>query len=142
MSDLTVQEQLLVDLLFDNGETMFKRQDFDKLAREAGYKNIGDAISRSDAIKLAVRKRAELEMAFATPKALSTITEAMSEDSLASPQALKAAEGILDRTGLGKIERLSVSNETNGVVILPPLKPVIDEQSDTDTPGEGEVSSS
>ena len=93
-------------------------------ARKAGYVDPYQAVreARKELIQYA-----ENLLASAAPQAVMGLIETLTSDK-PIPQAntrLKAAESILDRTGLGKKETLDVNHKAaGGVFIIPEKRPV------------------
>ena len=96
-----------------------------KAAELAGYSDPHSAVKR---MRKELITYAENMLATAAPQAVFGIIQSLTSDK-PIPQAnikLKAAESILDRTGLGKKETLDVNHKVNGgVFLLPEKKPVI-----------------
>lgn len=101
-------------------------------AKAAGY---ADPYSAVKGARKQLIEVAENMLATAAPQAVFKMIEALTSDK-PIPQGnirLKAAESILDRTGLGKKETVDVNHKTTGGVFLfPDKKPIVIEGEVTD----------
>lgn len=121
--ELTIQQSSFLDHLVQTGGDP-------KLAAElAGYAE-NSHYSVVKALKSEIIELAEGILAVSAPKAAMRLVQAMESDA-PIPQAnikLQAAQTILDRTGLGKKERLEVNNTVQGGLFILPAKQMIDAQ--------------
>lgn len=115
--ELTVQQTSFLDHLVQTGG------DPKKAAELAGYaENSHYWLVKS--LKSEIIELAEGILAISAPKAAMRLVQAMESDT-PIPQAnikLQAAQTILDRTGLGKKERLEVNNNVQGGLFILPAK--------------------
>jgi hypothetical protein len=113
--ELTVKQKDFLDYLVETGG------DPKKAAELAGYAANGHW-QVVKALKTEIIELASNILAQSAPQAAMKLVEVMHSDQ-PIPQAnmrLQAAQTILDRTGLGKQERLEVNNNmTGGLFILP-----------------------
>jgi len=118
--ELTTKQQSFLDNLVTTGG------DPKKAAELAGYSDN----SHYQVIKSLKHEIVELAsgiLAQSAPKAAMKLVEVMNSDA-PLPQAnlkLQAAQTILDRTGLGKQERLEVNNNVQGGLFILPAKEMI-----------------
>ena len=122
--DLTTKQQDFLGHLIENGG------DPKKAAELAGYSGNHWQVVKS--LKHEIIDLASNILAESAPKAALKLVEVMNSDSPV-PQAnirLQAAQTILDRTGLGKTDRLDVTHTVQGgVFILPAKEEIIIEQA-------------
>jgi len=119
--ELTVQQNSFLDYLVQTGG------DPKQAAELAGYAP-NSYYSVVKALKSEIIELAESILAQSAPKAAMRLVQAMESDT-PIPQAnikLQAAQTILDRTGLGKKDRLEVSNTVQGGLFILPAKQMID----------------
>jgi hypothetical protein len=118
--ELTIQQQSFLDHLVQTGG------DPKKAAELAGYaENSHYAVVK--ALKHEIIELAAGILATSAPKAAMRLVQAMESDT-PIPQAnikLQAAQTILDRTGLGKQERLEVNTNVQGGLFILPAKEMI-----------------
>lgn len=119
------QESFLGHLIESGGDPK-------QAAKLAGYS--GNHWQVTKALKEEIIDLASNIMAQSAPQAALKLTEVMNSNAPV-PQAsvkLQAAQTILDRTGLGKQERLDVNHKVQGgVFILPAKEEIIIEQEET-----------
>ena len=119
------QESFLGHLIESGGDPK-------QAAKLAGYS--GNHWQVTKALKEEIIDLASNIMAQSAPQAALKLTEVMNSNA-PIPQAsvkLQAAQTILDRTGLGKQERLDVNHKVQGgVFILPAKQEIIIEQEET-----------
>lgn len=119
------QESFLGHLIESGGDPK-------QAAKLAGYS--GNHWQVTKALKEEIIDLASNIMAQSAPQAALKLTEVMNSNA-PIPQAsvkLQAAQTILDRTGLGKQERLDVNHKVQGgVFILPAKEEIIIEQEET-----------
>ena len=115
--ELTVKQQTFLDHLIDTGG------DPKKAAKLAGYSENGHW-QVVQALKNEIIELASNILAQSAPKAAMKLVDVMESDN-PIPQAnirLQAAQTILDRTGLGKQERMDVNHKVEGGIFLLPAK--------------------
>ena len=115
--ELTVKQQTFLDHLIDTGG------DPKKAAKLAGYSENGHW-QVVQALKNEIIELASNILAQSAPKAAMKLVDVM-ESANPIPQAnirLQAAQTILDRTGLGKQERMDVNHKVEGGLFILPAK--------------------
>ena len=115
--ELTVKQQTFLDHLIDTGG------DPKKAAKLAGYSENGHW-QVVQALKNEIIELASNILAQSAPKAAMKLVDVMESD-YPIPQAnirLQAAQTILDRTGLGKQERMDVNHKVEGGLFILPAK--------------------
>ena len=115
--ELTVKQQTFLDHLIDPGG------DPKKAAKLAGYSENGHW-QVVQALKNEIIELASNILAQSAPKAAMKLVDVMESDN-PIPQAnirLQAAQTILDRTGLGKQERMDVNHKVEGGLFILPAK--------------------
>ena len=125
---LTEGQQKFLNCLFINNG------DITKACEEAGYAST----SRTWLVKVLADEIVEVskkELAVNSPKAVSRVVESMNDDGLNPRQELrlKAAQTLLDRVGLGKIEKQQHEVQAiHGIVLMPSKKemPVVVDHED------------
>ena len=125
--ELTVKQQGFLDHLVDTGG------DPKEAAVLAGYAENGHW-QVAHALKNEIIELASNILAQSAPKAAMKLVDIM-DSSTPMPQAnmrLQAAQTILDRTGLGKQDRLDVSHKVEGGLFILPAKEelIIDAKSE------------
>lgn len=118
--ELTTKQQSFLDNLVITGG------DPKKAAELAGYSD-NSHYQVIKALKHEIVELASGILAQSAPKAAMKLVEVMNSDA-PLPQAnlkLQAAQTILDRTGLGKQERLEVNNNVQGGLFILPAKEMI-----------------
>ena len=115
--ELTVKQQTFLDHLIDTGG------DPKKAAKLAGYSENGHW-QVVQALKNEIIELASNILAQSAPKAAMKLVDVMESDD-PIPQAnirIQAAQTILDRTGLGKQERMDVNHKVEGGLFILPAK--------------------
>ena len=115
--ELTVKQQTFLDHLIDTGG------DPKKAAKLAGYSENGHW-QVVQALKNEIIELASNILAQSAPKAAMKLVDVMESDN-PIPQAnirLQAAQTILDRTGVGKQERMDVNHKVEGGLFILPAK--------------------
>ena len=115
--ELTVKQQTFLDHLIETGG------DPKKAAKLAGYSENGHW-QVVQALKNEIIELASNILAQSAPKAAMKLVDVMESDN-PIPQAnirLPAAQTILDRTGLGKQERMDVNHKVEGGLFILPAK--------------------
>ena len=125
--ELTVKQQSFLDHLVDTGG------DPREAAELAGYAKNGHW-QVVHALKNEIIELASNILAQSAPKAAMKLVDVM-DSNVPIPQAnirLQAAQTILDRTGLGKQDRLDVSHKIEGGLFILPAKEeiIIDAKSE------------
>ena len=115
--ELTTKQQTFLDNLVETGG------DPKEAARLAGYSENGHW-QVAQALKNEIIELASNILAQSAPKAAMKLVDIM-DSNAPIPQAnmrLQAAQTILDRTGLGKQERLDVKHKVEGGLFILPAK--------------------
>ncbi len=115
--ELTIKQQTFLDHLVDTGG------DPKEAARLAGYSKNGHW-QVVQALKNEIIDLASNILAQSAPKAAMKLVDVMESDN-PIPQAnmkLQAAQTILDRTGLGKQERMDINHKVEGGLFILPAK--------------------
>lgn len=115
--ELTTKQQTFLDHLVDTGG------DPKEAARLAGYAKNGHW-QVVQALKNEIIDLASNILAQSAPRAAMKLVDVMESDS-PIPQAnmkLQAAQTILDRTGLGKQERMDINHKVEGGLFILPAK--------------------
>ena len=115
--ELTVKQQTFLDHLIETGG------DPKEAAKLAGYSENGHW-QVVQALKNEIIELASNILAQSAPKAAMKLVDVMESDN-PIPQAnirLQAAQTILDRTGLGKQERMDVNHKVEGGLFILPAK--------------------
>ena len=115
--ELTTKQQTFLDHLVDTGG------DPKEAAKLAGYSENGHW-QVAHALKNEIIELASNILAQSAPKAAIKLVDIL-DSSVPIPQAnirLQAAQTILDRTGLGKQERLDVKHKVEGGLFILPAK--------------------
>ena len=115
--ELTIKQQTFLDHLVDTGG------DPKEAARLAGYSKNGHW-QVVQALKNEIIDLASNILAQSAPKAAMKLVDVMESDN-PIPQAnmkLQAAKTILDRTGLGKQERMDINHKVEGGLFILPAK--------------------
>ena len=115
--ELTTKQQTFLDNLVETGG------DPKEAARLAGYSENGHW-QVAQALKNEIIELASNILAQSAPKAAMKLVDIM-DSNVPIPQAnmrLQAAQTILDRTGLGKQERLEVKHKVEGGLFILPAK--------------------
>ena len=115
--ELTTKQQTFLDNLVETGG------DPKEAARLAGYSENGHW-QVAQALKNEIIELASNILAQSAPKAAMKLVDIM-DSNVPIPQAnmrLQAAQTILDRTGLGKQERLDVKHKVEGGLFILPAK--------------------
>ena len=115
--ELTTKQQTFLDNLVETGG------DPKEAARLAGYSENGHW-QVAHALKNEIIELASNILAQSAPKAAIKLVDIL-DSSVPIPQAnirLQAAQTILDRTGLGKQERLDVKHKVEGGLFILPAK--------------------
>jgi len=115
--ELTIKQKTFLDHLVETGG------DPKEAAKLAGYAENGHW-QVVQALKNEIIELASNILAQSAPKAAMKLVDVMESDNLI-PQAnirLQAAQTILDRTGLGKQERMDVNHKVEGGLFILPAK--------------------
>lgn len=115
--ELTVKQQTFLDHLIETGG------DPKRAAQLAGYSENGHW-QVVQALKNEIIELASNILAQSAPKAAMKLVDVMESDN-PIPQAnirIQAAQTILDRTGLGKQERMDVNHKVEGGLFILPAK--------------------
>ena len=115
--ELTIKQQTFLDHLIETGG------DPKKAAQLAGYSENGHW-QVVQALKNEIIELASNILAQSAPKAAMKLVDVMESDN-PIPQAnirIQAAQTILDRTGLGKQERMDVNHKVEGGLFILPAK--------------------
>ena len=114
---LTDQQELFLQALFSlksGGEVR-------EAMRIAGYSDNYDSASLIKSVEDELLERSKRFLSSHSPKAIQSLIEVLHQpDKLGAAVKLKAAESILNRTGLKEKAEVATKGENEGVVILPP----------------------
>ena len=123
--ELTDKQQLFLEVLFEEAGG-----DFTKAKKLAGYADKTRASLIVEGIKDEIIEATKDYLIYNTPQAAATLTGVLTDRvTLGVKDKITVAKDIMDRAGLLKTENINVSN-SGGVMILPPKKPLEDEDED------------
>lgn len=112
---LTENQQKFLEVLFDeaNGDVVAAK-------RLAGYSENTPTRLIVEALKDEIADATRSYFARIAPKAAMAMTQALYEPTeLGIRDKMSAAKDLLDRAGLGKVEKMDVTSSSGGVFILP-----------------------
>jgi len=112
---LTENQQKFLEVLFDeaNGDVVTAK-------KLAGYSDSTATRSDVEALKDEIAEATRSYFARTAPKAAMAMTNALYDPTeLGIRDKMSAAKDLLDRAGLGKVERVDVNSSGGGVFILP-----------------------
>ena len=113
--NLTEKQQKFLEVLFDGAGG-----DVVQAKKLAGYGDGTSTTSIVESLKDEIGDRTRSYFASNAPKAAMAMVGALSDPTeLGIRDKMSAAKDLLDRAGLGKVERVDVSSSSGGVFILP-----------------------
>jgi hypothetical protein len=113
--NLTEKQQKFLEVLFDGAGG-----DVVQAKKLAGYGDSTSTTSIVESLKDEIGDRTRSYFARTAPKAAMAMVGALSDPTeLGIRDKMSAAKDLLDRAGLGKVERVDVSSSSGGVFILP-----------------------
>ena len=113
--NLTEKQQKFLDVLFDEAGG-----DVVQAKKLAGYGEQSSTTAIVESLKDEIGDRTRSYFARTAPKAAMAMVGALSDPTeLGIRDKMSAAKDLLDRAGLGKVERVDVSSSSGGVFILP-----------------------
>ena len=113
--NLTEKQQKFLEVLFDGAGG-----DVVQAKKLAGYGDGSSTTAIVESLKDEIGDRTRSYFARTAPKAAMAMVGALSDPTeLGIRDKMSAAKDLLDRAGLGKVERVDVSSSSGGVFILP-----------------------
>ncbi len=113
--NLTEKQQKFLEVLFDGAGG-----DVVQAKKLAGYVEGTSTTAIVESLKDEIGDRTRSYFARTAPKAAMAMVGALSDPTeLGIRDKMSAAKDLLDRAGLGKVERVDVSSSSGGVFILP-----------------------
>ena len=113
--NLTEKQQKFLDVLFDEAGG-----DVVQAKKLAGYGEQSSTTAIVESLKDEIGDRTRSYFARTAPKAAMAMVGALYDPTeLGIRDKMSAAKDLLDRAGLGKVERVDVSSSSGGVFILP-----------------------
>jgi ABC-type branched-subunit amino acid transport system substrate-binding protein len=112
---LTDKQQKFLEVLFDeaNGDVVTAK-------KLAGYGESTSTTSIVEALKDEIADKTRTWFARTAPKAAMAMANALVDPTeLGIRDKMAAAKDLLDRAGLGKVDKIDVGSSTGGVFILP-----------------------
>ena len=118
--NLTENQQRFLEVLFDEagGDVLRAKQ-------LAGYSDNTPTRLIVEALKDEIADATRTHFARSAPKAVMALVGALSDPTeLGIKDKMAAAKDLLDRAGLGKVEKVDVSSSSGGIFYLPPKEGV------------------
>jgi len=113
--NLTEKQQKFLDVLFDEAGG-----DVVQAKKLAGYGEQSSTTAIVESLKDEIGDRTRSYFARTAPKAAMAMVGALYDPTeLGIRDKMSAAKDLLDRAGLGKVDRVDVSSSSGGVFILP-----------------------
>ena len=113
--NLTEKQQKFLDVLFDEAGG-----DVVQAKKLAGYGEQSSTTAIVESLKDEIGDRTRSYFARTAPKAAMAMVGALYDPTeLGIRDKMSAAKDLLDRAGLGKVDKIDVGSSTGGVVILP-----------------------
>ncbi len=113
--NLTDKQQKFLEVLFDGAGG-----DVVQAKKLAGYGEQSSTTAIVESLKDEIGDRTRSYFARTAPKAAMAMVGALSDPTeLGIRDKMSAAKDLLDRAGLGKVDRVDVSSSSGGVFILP-----------------------
>ena len=112
---LTEKQQRFLEVLFDeaNGDAVAAK-------KLAGYDPASSTSAIVEALKDEIGEKTRTYFARVAPKAAMSMVGALYDPTeLGIKEKMVAAKDLLDRAGLGKVEKVDVSSSSGGVFFLP-----------------------
>ena len=113
---LTEKQQKFLDVLFDEagGDVVAAK-------RLAGYGPASSTTAIVESLKDEIADRTRTFFARVAPKAAMSMVGALYDPTeLGIKEKMVAAKDLLDRAGLGKVEKVDVTSSSGGIFYLPP----------------------
>ena len=117
---LTEKQQLFLEVLFDeaNGDVVRAKQ-------LAGYSDNTPTRTIVNNLKDEIADATRTHFSRTAPKAVMALVNALSDPTeLGIKDKMAAAKDLLDRAGLGKVDKVDVSSSGGGIFYLPPKEGV------------------
>ena len=115
MKNLTEKQQTFLSVLFDEAQGNVARA-----KSLAGYAEGSSTTSLVNALKDEIQEATKNYLARVAPRAAFSMANALDDPTeLGVRDKMSAAKDLLDRAGLGKVERVDVNSSGGGVFILP-----------------------
>ena len=115
MRTLTEKQQRFLDVLFDEAGG-----DVVQAKKLAGYGEQSSTTAIVESLKDEIGDRTRSYFARTAPKAAMAMVGALYDPTeLGIRDKMSAAKDLLDRAGLGKVDKIDVGSSTGGVFILP-----------------------
>jgi len=114
--NLTEKQQKFLEVLFDEagGDVVAAK-------RLAGYSDGTPTTAIVEALKDEIADKTRTYFARTAPKAAMAMVGALSDPTeLGIKEKMVAAKDLLDRAGLGKVDKVDVSSSSGGIFYLPP----------------------
>jgi hypothetical protein len=114
--NLTEKQQKFLDVLFDEagGDVVAAK-------KLAGYAPESSTTMIVEALKDEIAERTRTYFARIAPKAAMSMSGALNDPTeLGIKEKMAAAKDLLDRAGLGKVDKVDVSSSGGGIFYLPP----------------------
>ena len=113
--NLTEKQQKFLDVLFDEAGG-----DVVQAKKLAGYGEQSSTTAIVESLKDEIGERTRSYFARTAPKAAMAMVGALYDPTeLGIRDKMSAAKDLLDRAGLGKVDKIDVGSSTGGVFILP-----------------------
>jgi len=113
--NLTEKQQKFLDVLFDEAGG-----DVVQAKKLAGYGEQSSTTAIVESLKDEIGDRTRSYFARTAPKAAMAMVGALNDPTeLGIRDKMSAAKDLLDRAGLGKVEKIDVGSSSGGVFILP-----------------------
>lgn len=113
---LTEKQQRFLEVLFDeaNGDVVTAK-------KLAGYNEASSTTAIVEALKDEIADKTRTYFARTAPKAAMAMVGALYDPTeLGIKDKMSAAKDLLDRAGLGKVDKVDVSSSSGGIFYLPP----------------------
>jgi len=113
---LTEKQQKFLDVLFDEagGDVVAAK-------KLAGYDSASSTAAIVESLKDEIADRTRTFFARVAPKAAMSMVGALYDPTeLGIKEKMVAAKDLLDRAGLGKVEKVDVTSSSGGIFYLPP----------------------
>jgi hypothetical protein len=113
---LTEQQQRFLEVLFDeaNGDVVAAK-------KLAGYAPASSTAAIVESLKDEIGEKTRTYFARTAPKAAMAMVGALSDPTeLGIKEKMVAAKDLLDRAGLGKVDKVDVTSGGGGIFYLPP----------------------
>jgi hypothetical protein len=114
--NLTEKQQKFLEILFDEagGDVVLAK-------KLAGYNEASSTTAIVEALKDEIADKTRTYFARTAPKAAMAMVGALHDPTeLGIKDKMSAAKDLLDRAGLGKVDKVDVSSSSGGIFYLPP----------------------